>query len=283
MWEIIFLALLGLVWVIFATIQDLKTREISDWLNFSLIIFALGFRFFHSLFSSGLSLSGFNFFYQGVLGLGVFFVVGNIFYYTKLFAGGDAKLLIALGPVIALGETFFMSLEILLLFLMLFLITGAIYTLFTSLFLVFRNYKSFKRESKKQFKRYKRYYNLVLIFALVSVLMGIIFDVLFVYLGMLIFLFPWLHLYSKSVDESSMIKSVSVKDLKEGDWIYKTLKFGKGKNKKIVKARWEGLSKEDIMLLKKKMKGKKIKIRQGIPFAVVFLISYVIFFWSLLF
>jgi len=46
MYEVIFLIVLALVWVIFATIQDIRTREVANWLSFSLIIFALGFRFF---------------------------------------------------------------------------------------------------------------------------------------------------------------------------------------------------------------------------------------------
>jgi hypothetical protein len=30
-----------------------------------------------------------NFFYQGLIGLGIFFIIGNAFYYGRLFAGGD--------------------------------------------------------------------------------------------------------------------------------------------------------------------------------------------------
>ena len=37
----IFLIILALIWLIFAVISDLKTREVPNWLNFSLIIFAL--------------------------------------------------------------------------------------------------------------------------------------------------------------------------------------------------------------------------------------------------
>jgi len=59
MLEIIFLVLLGLIWIIFAVVQDIKKKEIANWLNFSLIIFALGFRFFYSLFEN----SGYGFFY----------------------------------------------------------------------------------------------------------------------------------------------------------------------------------------------------------------------------
>jgi len=44
--------------------------------------------------------AGFGFFYQGLIGLGIFFVLGNALYYGRMFAGGDAKLMIALGAVL---------------------------------------------------------------------------------------------------------------------------------------------------------------------------------------
>ena len=99
MLEVIFLIVLGLIWIVFATLQDLKEREVANWLNFSLIIFALGFRFFFSLFAE----QGFSFFYQGLIGLGIFFIVGNGLYYARVFAGGDAKLMIALGTILPLS------------------------------------------------------------------------------------------------------------------------------------------------------------------------------------
>ena len=103
MFEIIFLIALAIVWMSFGSIQDLKQREISNWLNFSLIIFALAFRFFYSLFNS----ENFLFFYQGLIGLGIFFVIGNLFYYSRLFAGGDAKLMISLGTILGFSNSFF--------------------------------------------------------------------------------------------------------------------------------------------------------------------------------
>ena len=61
---------LGLIWILFAVVQDIRTREIANWLNFSLIIFALGFRFFYSLFE----MNDFGFFYQGLIGFGMAFI-----------------------------------------------------------------------------------------------------------------------------------------------------------------------------------------------------------------
>ncbi len=82
------------------------------------------------------------------------------------------------------------------------------------------------------------------------------------------FISPYIYFFAKAIDEACMIKLVPVKKLTEGDWIYKDIKVGK----RIIKAKWEGLSKEEIILLKKRY--KKVLIRQGIPFSPVFLISY---------
>jgi Flp pilus assembly protein protease CpaA len=60
--EIYVLFFLAFTWITFAVVQDLKTREIANWLNFSLVIFALGIRFFYSFFSE----VGFSFFLSRV-------------------------------------------------------------------------------------------------------------------------------------------------------------------------------------------------------------------------
>jgi len=106
----VFLIVLCLIWIAFAVIQDLRKREIANWLNFSLIIFAIVFRFFFSLFSE----EGFGFFYQGLIGFAIFFVIGNMLYYGRVFAGGDAKLMIALGAIIPLSNNFPENLNIML-------------------------------------------------------------------------------------------------------------------------------------------------------------------------
>ncbi len=270
--DIIFLVFLGLIGVVFATFQDFKTREISDWLNFSLIVFALGYRFFHDLFSMG---SGFNFLYQGLFGLAVFFVLGNVFYYGRLFAGGDAKLLIALGPIVSIRNSFLGNIETLLLFLLVFLIIGGIYTLLTSAYISFKNIKKFKREFSKQFQKYKNVHTVPLVFAIILAFLGMVSsEITYFAFAFLIFVLPWIYVYSKAVDESSMIRKVSVGRLREGDWLYETVNV-QGKE---IKAKWEGLSKQEIKILKENYRGKKVKIREGVPFGLVFLMGYIFYF-----
>jgi Flp pilus assembly protein protease CpaA len=49
-YPLIVLVSFAFIWIFFAMMQDLRYREVADWLNFSLVLFALGFRFFYSLF-----------------------------------------------------------------------------------------------------------------------------------------------------------------------------------------------------------------------------------------
>jgi len=220
MYEIIFLAILAVVWIFFAVVQDLRTREIANWLNFSLIIFALGFRFFYSLFNSD-----FGFFYQGIYGLGIFFIIGNLFYYGRIFAGGDAKLMIALGAVLPFYDNFYENINFFLIFLMIFLFVGAIYTLIGSLWFSLVNFKAFKKEFRKQLRKFKKYYLSGLFLAILLALLGFV-NGIFLSLGALIFVFLNLYIYAKAVDESSMVRNVKTGKLTEGDWLYKkTLKL----------------------------------------------------------
>lgn len=271
MFHIIFLVALALVWMIFAVIQDLKKREIANWLNFSLIIFALGFRFFWSLFSE--QGAGFNFFFQGLIGLGIFFILGNLLYYCRMFAGGDAKLLFALGAILPFSYSFFVNLNIFILFFILFLFSGAVYGLFVSGALISSHFKKFKKEFAKQFKQNKTIFILSLFLALFFIILGVS-DSLMIYLGILIFILPYFYLSAKSIDEVCMIKKISPRNLTEGDWLYRDVRIGN----RIIKKSWGGLTKEDIKLLKK---NKYVLIRQGVPFSPVFLISFLIliYFW----
>ena len=265
MLEVIFLIVLALVWIIFASMQDLKQREVANWLSFSLIIFALGFRFFYSLFSS----NNFMFFYQGLIGLGIFFIIGNLFYYARLFAGGDAKLMIALGTVLGFSENFFTNIKIYFIFLFVYLFAGMFYGLFWSIGLMLSHFKNFKKEFSRIFYKNFKFVLLISFFGMLLIFFGFT-DLIFSFFGFLILILPYVYIFAKAVDEACMIKKVKFSELVEGDWLYKDVKIGK----QLIKAKWDGLSKEEIKLLRKKK--KSVLIRQGIPFIPVFLIAFLI-------
>ena len=271
MLETIFLIVLGFVWILFAVIQDLKKREIANWINFSLIIFALIFRFFYSLFNN----SGYSLFYQGLIGFGVFFILGNLLYYGKVFAGGDAKLMIALGAVIPFSESLFANLNLSIIFFLFFLFFGALYGIIFSVVLGMKNKKAFAKEFAKEFSEKRKIFYIFLVAGIILIALSL-FEIIFFYIAILVFISPYLYLSAKAIDESCMIKKINTKELSEGDWLYKDMKLGG----KLIKARWDGLSKEEIILLRKKK--KIVLIRQGIPFSPVFLVSYAVLIYMLI-
>ena len=271
MYNLIFIFFLALIWLIFAVIHDLKTREIPNWINISLIIFVLGFRFFYSIFSENLA-----FFYQGVIGVGIFFIIANLLYYGKFFAGGDAKLMIAFGAILPPTESFSVNLSIFSMFFLIFFIVGALYTIFSTIYLSFSNFQIFKKEFSKIFEKNRKRIFTVFILGIILMLFGFWQEIFFI-LGILIFLLPYFYIYVKAVDEACLVKEIPTNRLREGDWLYKNIKL----DKKIIQANWGGLNKKEISLLKKKY--KTILIRYGLPFSPVFLISFLIlfYFWKI--
>lgn len=261
----VILIVMALVWLAAASILDLRTREIPNWLSFSLIVFALGFRFFYSLFEA----DSFSFFYQGLIGFGIFFVLGNLLYYARMFAGGDAKLMIALGTVLPLSESFLFNLETFGLFVLIFLFAGGVYGLVWSIVLSAGNFRSFRREFVRRLNSGRKFVYPVLIFGLLLMLAGF-YEFLFFLLGVFVFVMPYFYLFAKAVDESCMVKKVASENLTEGDWLYKDVRVGK----KVISAEWDGLNREEIKLLRKNK--KDVLVRHGIPFVPVFLIGYLV-------
>ena len=264
--EIIFLISMALIFLSFAVFADLKYRIVPNWLNFSLIIFILAFRFFYSFFNSD-----FDFFLQGIIGFGIFFTIGNGLYYGRMVAGGDAKLMMAIGMILPFSDSFIVNLQYFLMFLVLFLFSGAAYGIIASGILFAGNFREACKEALKQLRKNKNLFYLAAIIG-IAIMFGFRDGILF-YLGIIVFLLPFLYIFAKSVDEKCLVKKMKTKELGEGEWLYGDMKVGK----KIIKATWEGLTKEELKILRKKF--KEIKIRQGIPFTPAFLISFILFVW----
>lgn len=265
MFEVIFLWSLAFVWIVFATIQDIRQREIANWVNFSLIIFAIVFRFFYSLFADG----DFSFFYFGLMGFAIFFALGNLFYYTRLFAGGDAKLMYAFGAILPVSTTLMGNLKSFLYFLILFLLIGSLYGIISSIIFGLKNRKKVAKEFKKQIKSNKVMFYSLLVCSIVLLFLGFL-NMVFFYFGIFVFVYAYLIIYAKSIDDGCMVRKTKTSRLTEGDWLYENIKIGK----KVIKKSWEGLGKKDIILLKKHK--KEVLIRYGIQYGPVFLISFIL-------
>jgi len=68
-----------------------------------------------------------------------------------------------------------------------------------------------------------------------------------------------------------MLKRVSPIDIRIGDWLEREITV----KDKTIKPNWEGLSVEEVELIKKHHK-EKIIIKDGIPFTPAFLIAFLV-------
>jgi len=262
--EYYFLLFIAFIWIVFATVQDIKVREVANWLNFSLIAIFLFYRAFYSYETSNV-----HFFLVGLLGIGIFYLFSQALYYGRVFGGGDAKLLIGLGGIIPFNgyfETFLFGLFVIISL----LIIGALYTLIYSLFLVKNN----KSKFKARFSYFVKELNWkVYIIAISAAFFILWYGISFYYalcISILFFILLLLYTYLRAVDEACMIKLVNVNNLRVGDWLAEKVRF-KGK---IIGQSIHGLSEKDIILLRKR--SKKVLVKNGVPFVPVFLICFLI-------
>ncbi|MBS3080812.1 prepilin peptidase [Candidatus Pacearchaeota archaeon] len=260
--ENLFLIIIAVVWILGAVFQDLRRREVDNIWNFSLIGIALTYRLAVSINGS------YWFFINGILGLVVFLILGNLFYYSRIFAGGDAKLLIALGSIMPLSYNWIINLKLFGSFIALFLFGGAAYVFLFSFILIAYNWNRFIKEFRKQFIIYRSFFVISLLFLVLWVFVSYFINNI-IYLGVVFLLFPLLFIFAKSIEESCLVKALSPSELTEGEWLYEDI-FVNGKK---IKATWEGVSKNDLRLIKEKYR-RKIWVKQGIPFTPGFLIGF---------
>ena len=263
-----FLIFLALIWLVVASISDLRKREVPNWLNFSLVAFALSFRAFYSILNEEP-----RFFIFGLFGFFLFFILAHLFYYSRIFAGGDAKLLMGLGAVLPLPTTIQENFFIISLFIFLFLLLGSFYGLIYSSVLALKNRKKFAEEFKKQIKLKRTLINFGLLFFLISlILVFYLNEMILLFFPAIFLLFPLLLIYGKAVEESCMVKKIWGREATVGDWLYEEIKIGRKK----FKPSWEGLNEREVKILRKYK--KKIKIKVGIPFVPVFLFAFLFLF-----
>lgn len=267
--EYYFLFAVALLWTLFAVVQDLRKREVANWLNFSLIAIALGYRGFYAAYTGNLW-----FFLFGLIGFGLFFVLAMGFYYSKVFAGGDAKLLMGLGAVLP-----FTSFRGLLIggigFILALFLIGAIYSLIYSVPLAYINRKKFASEFYRKLRDSKIIIAVSLILILILILTTA-FQGYIIALVLLLLMVPFLYAYVMSL-QKCMQRFVFPESLTEGDWIVSDVKVGS----KIIKKTVHGLSIKDIEILRKAK--KKVLIEEGIPFTPAFLLALLFMVFAYLF
>ncbi len=246
------LFLLGFTVLIIASITDIKTREVPDWLSFSFLFTALFANLIISVIYNNFwivlnSLAG------GVFG----FLLGILLFYTGQWGGGDSKILIGLFTLIGFNVQSFYgvvigNIEVItyimnakwLLFMINFAIAGAFYGVLFSIYLFVAKKKQFLKSIKHIMKSQaiKRLRKFVLIFTLsIIILFGLNYfinifetEIIILFIGLFPLIMFYLWLYAKTVDEGCMFKNISAKKITIGDWVIKDV-FVNRKVKNLLK------------------------------------------------
>ncbi len=261
------------------TYSDLKTREVPDWINFGMIFAGLGIRAIYSV-----ALFDYMIVVQGLLGLGLFFLVASLMYYGGQWGGGDAKMLMGLGSLmgldipkaILLSET-----PDLLIFWVILLLVGAVYGFAVSIYLSIKHRKAFKAEFMPIFKTSRIRLGAALAIALIACGISLfmpdaMLKMLFLGLAGVVLFTYLLWVYVKAVEKACMLKDLPVDRLTEGDWIAEDVVIDK---KRICGPKDLGIERKQIEVLKKlaaKGKVKTVRVKEGIAFLPPFLISFIL-------
>lgn len=250
--------------IVVASLQDLKRREVDNWLNLFLLVASLAFVFFGAFLTGETDVI----FHVGFF-LVVMFLIMNLFYYGRVFAGGDAKLLFAMSAFF-LGATFWDSMINIGIFSLFLMVAGSFYGLCYSGVLWFQNRDRVNKEMRKILGENRWLFGIL--FVSVVLMFGGFNDFIFLLFGICLGVFPFLYVFAKGLENVSMVRGVLGSELREGDWLVEDVMAGK----KVIKADWDGLSLEDIGLLKRK---RRVLIKEGLPFVPAFLIAFIGYFF----
>jgi Flp pilus assembly protein protease CpaA len=252
MFEVVFgfvLVLLG-----FAAVHDWKTTFVSDWVVYALFCVGVVGLVVQGQVLEGLSVTA---------GLGV---LALLFYYGGVFAQGDARLLVALGPVLPgldlVSRGWYAGGFVLTL-----LLVGLVYTLAISGWYAWKS-ATYGKACEGFFERYVVVFwvfvfgGLVSSFFLSGMAWGLTWGGAWVLFG--------LFLHAKAVEKSCFIMLTRPSALLEGDWLVSLVKIGN----RVLYPSAAGLSRADIALLRTYR--RSVVIKQGIPFVPVFFITFVL-------
>ncbi len=235
--------------LIISTIVDLKTFEIPDAITHFLIFFGVGA---HVL----LSLNGSFLISNLFISLAIATVFGLMMYYTGQWGGGDSKLLIGMSTMLPM-YTLNAPYPFIVSFIVNLMIAGGIYS---TLFLIKESLVNFSKiNSDLPFLKY-------LFVVSIALILGK-FYILGASLAVLMILVLAMHVQNKF-----FVKKILPKNLVEGDWVLDELKY---RGKIIFKPKTTGVSKKDILAIKKHFK-KPLNVKSGVAFGPAFLIAFLL-------
>jgi len=261
------LTFLLIIFLLIASIYDLKTREVPDWLPYTLIPTAFILKLLQSIITKSP-----NPIIYTTATFAVFWLLSLLLYHARQWGGGDAKMFMAIGAALPTYPTQLLkylapnlNLPFPLILIINILIAGSVYGILYFSFIASKN--NIKVKLSKKIK--------ILTLMLIAFILALLIisppltKPPLLALAVLIALFPYATKLSRIIQTKYLTKTISLSKVTEGDWIARDIY----KNKKLlIKKSIPGLALEDIALLKKN-NIKTITVRYGIPFVPALLLG----------
>jgi Flp pilus assembly protein protease CpaA len=237
---------MSLLLLFIASVQDIRKREVADYLSYSLIAISLILRLIWYVMERDIFIIIYTL--PSFVGL---FGFSYLMYRLGQWGGGDVKLVAGIAIVLSDFSQIFN-------FFVNFTVIGVLYGVVFNLGMGVKRWDKIRDKIKPIWT----------VIALVCfVLAAVLFFVLpreTAFLSVFVVLLIGSAKYIEVIDKHAFVQDVPVSKLVEGDWIVEEVGG--------VKRRGIGLTKEDIEKLKKKGI-KKVKVKEGIPFVPVFFIA----------
>jgi Flp pilus assembly protein protease CpaA len=233
------------LFLLMASIQDIQTREVYDYISYSFIAIALITRVIWFLIEWNLDILIYV-----LPSFAVMFGFSMVMYVAGQWGGGDAKLMAGLSIALGASDLYFID------FLMNMLVFGAIYGVVYTLGIGLKNYKGIVKSVSAGFSA----------ISIIAVISALYISSILPFGKVISFMILLLLSikYLQAIEKNCMYKDISVERLVEGDWLAQDIK---GIEKKGI-----GLTKEQIKKIKS-MKLKKVRVKEGIPFVPAFLVT----------
>ncbi len=230
--------ILGLAVLLIASINDLKIREVPDWLSYTFLFTAVIANLILSVMENDYWII-----LNSLAGVLFGFILGLIFFYTGQWGGGDSKIMMGLLGLIGVNILSFYSLVIgkidvityilsakWFLLIINFALAGAVYGLLFSIIVGIRKRKEYLKAIEKELKdkQFKLIRKVVFIFAVCSMLLGALLNItisglsmgIFIGgLGLFVLVMFYVWAFAKSIDNGCMYKRVRANKATIGDWI----------------------------------------------------------------
>ena len=275
----VLILVIGISALLIGVYTDIKTREIPDWLTYSLIAAGIGIRLVHSVVFNDWMYS-----LYGLIGLLVFVALAFLLYYTGQWGGGDSKLLMGIGVLFATYPNVLLNWfnpilnwPFLGIFLFNLLFVGAVYAILSTIVMVVLNWNGFKKTYFELFAGFTKTRIVANLSALGLVISTLLFPetaikILLAVLALFILTMAHFIIFVKAAEKACMFRFMKVSALTEGEWIAKDVLV---KGKRICGPKDLGISKKQIAALNR-LNIDKVLVKIGIPFLPSFFAAMII-------